>query len=94
MLQHIRKFCAIVGGDGEGEHQNGSVVGDKKTGTAVWNMADWFGYLTYDVMGELCFGKTFGMLVDCGKRGVIALVDRAAFRHYVVSFLISPPKRI
>ena len=35
-------------------------------------------------MGELCFGKSFGMLIERGKREVVGLVDRAAYRHYVV----------
>lgn len=93
MLENIRKFCAIVGGD-EGDVHGGAFVG--KDGKKVWNLADWFGYLTYDVMGELCFGKTFGMLIESGKRGVIGLVDRAAYRHYVVRpppfFKYPPPE--
>ncbi|KAJ5367951.1 uncharacterized protein N7496_007711 [Penicillium cataractarum] len=40
-------------------------------------------YLSYDVMGELCFGKSFDMLVAEGRRHMIGLVDRAANRHYV-----------
>lgn len=89
MLENIRRFCAIVGGD-EGDVDGGAFVVDGKK--KVWNLADWFGYLTYDVMGELCFGKTFGMLIDSGKRGVIGLVDRAAFRHYVVCSPLHSPK--
>jgi cytochrome P450 len=83
MLLHIRQLCAILAGErygkemkAEGSHQS----------LVVRNMADWFGYLTYDVMGELCFGKSFDMLIDSAKRRMIHLVDRAAFRHYVVSF--------
>jgi hypothetical protein len=33
----------------------------------------------------LCFGKSYDMLVNSARRSVIGLVDRAAFRHYVVS---------
>jgi hypothetical protein len=61
-------------------------------------MADWFSYLSYDVMGELCFGKSFDMLIADGKRHMIRLVDRAAYRHYVVSskpgFVLFSEKRI
>lgn len=83
MLENIRRFCAIIGGDEGGDVHGGAFINEN--GKKVWNLADWFGYLTYDVMGELCFGKTFGMLIESGKRGVISLVDRAAYRHYVVS---------
>ncbi|KAK2732727.1 hypothetical protein FQN57_002481 [Myotisia sp. PD_48] len=80
MLGNIRQFLAIMGGDEPGL-ESGTTNTEK--GLAVRNMSDWFAYLTYDVMGELCFGKSFGMLIDRGRRDVIHLVDRAAFRHYV-----------
>jgi hypothetical protein len=42
--------------------------------------------MTYDVLGELCFGKSFNLLIDGAKRNMVHLVDRAAYRHYVVSY--------
>lgn len=81
MLLHVRQLCSILGGDGQGKGRK-------------WNMADWFSYLSYDVMGELCFGKSYDMLVDGARRGVIGLVDRAAFRHYVVCLPSSFPLAI
>lgn len=78
MLLHVRQLCEVLGGKGEGKE------GGK------WNMADWFSYLSYDVMGELCFGKSYDMLVNSARRSVIGLVDRAAFRHYVVSSAEAP----
>ncbi|KAJ9220368.1 hypothetical protein DTO169C6_7257 [Paecilomyces variotii] len=80
MLLHVRQFCAIMGGELHGD----ATRSDRQLGGApIWNMADWFGYLTYDVMGELCFGKSFDMLIEIGRRKMISLVDRAAYRHYV-----------
>jgi cytochrome P450 len=87
MLLHIRQFCAIMAGERYGKDIVQPERGDEK-GLAVRNLADWFGYLTYDVMGELCFGKSFDMLVDGARRRMIHLVDRAAYRHYVVGYLI------
>lgn len=83
MLLHIRQLCSILGGSGKGQ--------EKETKSTVYNMADWFSYLSYDVMGELCFGKSYDMLIDGAKRRMIGLVDRAAFRHYVVSSLFASP---
>lgn len=83
MLLNIRQFCAIMGGDEPGLDKGTSDTVERG-GLCVRNMADWFGYLTYDVMGELCFGKSFGMLIERGRREVVGLVDRAAYRHYVV----------
>ncbi|KAL4756724.1 cytochrome P450 [Aspergillus foveolatus] len=76
MLLHVRQLCSILG-----RERPSSQSGDKDG--ATFNMANWFGYLTYDVMGELCFGKSFDMLIDGAKRKMIHLVDRAAYRHYV-----------
>jgi cytochrome P450 len=81
MLLHVRQLCSILGAGGVEKMEEGG----------CWNMADWFSYLSYDVMGELCFGKSYDMLVDGARRGVIGLVDRAAFRHYVVGSLILLP---
>lgn len=87
MLLHIRQFCAIMAGE---QHDDSEVAPDgRKKGPVVRNLSDWFGYLTYDVMGELCFGKSFDMLIKSGKRKMISLVDRAAYRHYVVGFLLT-----
>lgn len=80
MLLHVRQLCAALAG----ERPDGSSAGNEKK-NVVRNMGDWFSYLTYDVMGELCFGKSFDMLVSSGRRQLVELVDRAANRHYVVS---------
>ncbi|KAK1145828.1 hypothetical protein N8T08_003774 [Aspergillus melleus] len=80
MLLHVRQLCTALG------------AGSEKTGAekggAVFNMSNWFSYLTYDVMGELCFGKSFDMLLSSSKHKLIELVDRAANRHYVCGLWI------
>ncbi|CAI7628902.1 unnamed protein product [Penicillium discolor] len=76
MLLHVRQLCAVLAGydgDFESHDQKGNVK----------NMGDWFSYLSYDVMGELCFGKSFDMLISETRRYKVGLVDRAANRHYV-----------
>jgi hypothetical protein len=49
------------------------------------NMADWANYLTFDVMGDLCFGKAFEMLEREENRHVIDLIGNAAHMHLIVS---------
>lgn len=81
MLLHVRQLCSVLAGyDGNFEtyDQKGNVK----------NMGNWFSYLSYDVMGELCFGKSFDMLVSDSQRHKVGLVDRAANRHYVVSSVV------
>lgn len=49
------------------------------------DMGEMFSWLTFDVMGELCFGKSFGMLRDEATRFVTHLIAQAAHSHYIVS---------
>lgn len=77
MLLHVRQLCSVLAGEfPDGVKDGGEGV--------VCNMGDLFSYLTYDVMGELCFGKSFDMLVSNARRQMVRLVDQAAHRHYVV----------
>ncbi|KAJ5263235.1 hypothetical protein N7478_010840 [Penicillium angulare] len=79
ILLHVRQLCASLAGYSVDEKE---VLHTASKGV-VRNMGNWFSYLSYDVMGELCFGKSFDMLVSDGRRHMIGLVDRAANRHYV-----------
>ena len=82
---NIRTFCEKLGGKG----QQGAVVLAEKQNTKGWsqpqNMADWCNYLTFDVMGDLCFGKAFEMLERPENRHVIDLIGNAAHMHLIVS---------
>jgi cytochrome P450 len=48
------------------------------------NISNWISYLTFDVMGELCFGKTFGMLEGGENRWVLNVSGRHSL---IVSYL-------
>jgi hypothetical protein len=54
----------------------------------VWgvprNMARWADWLTFDIMGDLVFGKAFGMLDEEKNRFAVDLVSSAAHRHMIV----------
>ena len=49
------------------------------------NIANWANYLTFDMMGDLCFGKAFEMLEKEDNRHVIDLIGNAAHMHLIVS---------
>ncbi|RFU31543.1 hypothetical protein B7463_g4834, partial [Scytalidium lignicola] len=48
------------------------------------NMAKWCNYLTFDVMGDLCFGKAFEMLDREENRHVTDLLGNAAHMHLIM----------
>lgn len=80
ILANVRTFCSRLG------EKRGN--GSEKTATEGWsapqNMADWCNYLTFDVMGDLCFGKAFEMLEHEQNRHVIDLIGNAAHMHLIV----------
>jgi len=47
------------------------------------NMASWADWLTFDIMGDLAFGKAFGMLENPANRFAVDLVSSAAHRHLI-----------
>jgi cytochrome P450 len=51
------------------------------------NASLWCDSLTFDVMGDLCFGKSFGMLEKPEHRFVSELMWRVAKRHVTVRTL-------
>ncbi|KAF3937911.1 hypothetical protein ABW19_dt0209692 [Dactylella cylindrospora] len=83
ILDRIRFFQKqLVDAPKDVETSTDARVDEKKT-VQIRNMANWFNYLTFDVLGFLCFGKSFELLEGTGNRELPALVDRAATRHYL-----------
>lgn len=52
--------------------------------TSPVNIANWCDWLTFDIMGDLAFGKAFGMLDHPQNRFAVDLVSSAAHRHLIV----------
>jgi hypothetical protein len=79
ILANIKTFCENLGaGPQDDLEAKGWGVGQ--------NMADLCNYLTFDIMGDLCFGKAFGMLERPDNRFAIELIGSAAHRHLIVGF--------
>ncbi|KAG9235188.1 cytochrome P450 [Amylocarpus encephaloides] len=73
ILANVRTLTSRLG---EGAREKGWSVPQ--------NMADWANYLTFDVMGDLCFGKAFEMLEREDNRHVIDLIGNAAHMHLIL----------
>lgn len=81
VLGNVRSFCSALSPASTSKGENG--VGKGQWGVAQ-NMSDWCNYLTFDVMGDLCFGKAFEMLEHHENRHVIDLIGNAAHMHLIV----------
>lgn len=66
------------------------LLGDECTADGEWskplNAADWLNWFVFDVMGDLCFGKSFGMKeADSDMRDVLHLMANMMATAYPVS---------
>ena len=82
VLTHIRTFVRNLGADLDEDEKPGNEDRD-----ASRNMAHWSNWLTFDVIGDLCFGKAFGMLTCEEWRFWPTLIDMAIHRHAIVGFI-------
>lgn len=80
ILANVRTACRLLGEGGEGGTQQG---GEKDGWKPMWNAANWCNWLVFDIMGDLVFGKAFGMLESPVNRFAVDLVGNAAHRHLI-----------
>jgi hypothetical protein len=87
IIANVRQGCDML------EERSGARAGEKgiegkaSEGWAdAWNVAQWCNWLVFDIMGDLVFGKAFGMLESPKNRFAVELVGNAAHRHLIVSF--------
>ena len=78
ILAHIRQFCANLGGTERA--YSDEVEAKWSSAKNISNEAD---YLTFDVMGDLAFGKSFGMLESPDSRFALDLVAACARRNLI-----------
>ncbi|ANB11684.1 hypothetical protein AWJ20_4505 [Sugiyamaella lignohabitans] len=76
IFTNVKEFCKLLG------DKTRDVVNVPGASPAK-NVSALSIYLTFDVMGELCFGKAFGMLTKPDIRSIAHLIDSAAHRHSV-----------
>ena len=78
IIENVRTFCRVMHPANEAEKA-----------TELWgapkNMADRADWLTFDIMGDLAFGKAFAMTERDTNRFAVDLISKAAHRHLIVS---------
>jgi cytochrome P450 len=62
VLEHVRKFCSIV----EDQIESGGW-------STRLNLSDLLGYLTFDIMGEMLFSRSFDMQTEAENRDFIGI---------------------
>lgn len=76
ILANVRTGCRLL-------EEKGKDAGPEKGWREPWNVANWCNWLVFDIMGDLVFGKAFGMLESPINRFAVDLVGNAAHRHLI-----------
>ena len=85
IIVHIEEFIRKLTSDDSPARTDANTT--EKGWTAPKDVSSWCSFLGFDVMGDLCFGKSFGMLGDKPEnREAVFLLCQAAKRHNVVSY--------
>ncbi|RPA85086.1 cytochrome P450 [Ascobolus immersus RN42] len=85
VLEHIRIFCKGLGAANTVvEHTaEKKLASAPETPSEPRNMSFWSNWLTFDVIGDLCYGKSYGMLEREEPRFWPFLIDYAIHRHAI-----------
>lgn len=84
ILANVRVGCEMLGQKSQQQFSDKGTSNEKDWNSA-WNAAHWCEWLVFDIMGDLVFGKAFGMLESPANRFATELVGNAAHRHLIVS---------
>lgn len=85
MQANIEQWCGLLGtnpADGR--------IPDANEWTEAKNMSKWANYLTFDVLGDLCFGKPFGLLTSEAQRYVPQMLLSNMYAFQIVSQISLP----
>ncbi|KAL7271917.1 hypothetical protein RUND412_005300 [Rhizina undulata] len=81
VLPTIERFCSIIAaGEQSIDFEGGGKGGGKWRG----DMSKWVNYLTFDIMGELSFGKSFEMLESEENRYIPGIINKSVYRGLIV----------
>ncbi|KAL5601492.1 hypothetical protein BROUX41_002530 [Berkeleyomyces rouxiae] len=81
--KNIRKLCELVGP----AHDTAAKTEKYSEWSTPQNMARWFSYLTMDVLGDLCYGKSFDLLEKKDNRYSLELLAMATKGHLLCGLM-------
>lgn len=71
VIQHVDRWCDMM------------LDGDNQNWSAPKNMAEWCDYLVFDILGDLCFGRSFESTQPEGKHAR----EKLASMHKFLAFM-------
>lgn len=82
ILKHVKTFCGCM--ENKPETSDQSPTGGDGWGHAV-DISTWTSRLTFDVMGDIAFGRTFEVLKDSTNRYILDILPYGVHGLYLVS---------
>ncbi len=82
ILKHVRTFCDCMGGKPDTSDQNLSL--SDEWGYAM-DISTWTSRLTFDVMRDVAFGRTFKVMKDSANRYILDILPHGVHGLYLVS---------
>lgn len=76
VLKHVRKFCdKLVQSESGGKST--SLVSEDSKGrwSSAKDLSRWASYLTFDIMGDVCFSNTFNMLDSSANHYILDVIS-------------------
>lgn len=83
VLRNIRIFCEALGKSSLGH--DSQILDEKEGWSEPRNMTDWCGFLSFDIMGDICFSSSFGMLRSTVNRYILRVLPEGVNGLNVVS---------
>lgn len=80
ILHILRKFCNVIA---DLPVTTTSYENKPKTWSSPKNMGQWTNYMSYDVLGDICYGKSFETLERDDNRFAVDLLARSSKFHYL-----------
>lgn len=83
VIEKIDAWVAMLGGR-PGDPTTNVLSARNEAWSAPRNMTNWANYLTFDILGELCFGKSFDMLTSEKNRELTELTLKMTRMFHIV----------
>ena len=85
ILEVIETFCCAVGDYPPGTDLEKKEKKQQDSWSKPKDMASWANYMSYDVLGDICYGASFDTLTRSDNRFAIKLVQTSSRFHYLTA---------
>ena len=90
ILSNVRNFCRLMCDQNDVSSDNHTDKALPGEWSAPKDMTRWSGYLTFDIMGDICFSQSFQMLEKEDNRYILDMLPKGVQGLNIVGLIDSP----